>query len=67
MAETKLHLSIKKFGRETTVISVRLPVDMLKQIDETCEKTGRKRNDIIIKSISFALENLAIEDDKQGK
>ena len=56
----KFVLSAKQFRGDTAVMSIRLPSDMIKAIDKIAEETGRTRNEIIQKSIAFALENLEI-------
>ena len=38
-----------------------MPNQLIKRIDETAEISGRTRNDIIMKCIDFALDNLEIE------
>lgn len=59
--DKKLIVSAKKNKSETSVVSLRLPVDVIERIDEICEKTGRTRSEIIAMSLDFALENLVIE------
>ena len=44
MAKEKLIISPHKYGRETTVISLRITKDMLKAIDNVAAQTGRTRN-----------------------
>ena len=57
----KFKLKKKKYGTVTSIVSLRMPNELIKRIDEICEKSGRTRNELIIKSIDFALENLEIE------
>ena len=52
----------KKYCGETSVISMRLPKDMLKDIDEIAEKTGRTRNEILSLSLEFALSHMEIKE-----
>ena len=61
MSEKKLIIQSHRYGSETSVISVRLPKDMLAVIDKVAQDTGRTRNEIITKSMAFALENMEIE------
>lgn len=63
--EQKLKLTLKKYKGETNVVSLRMPVEMVEKIDEISEKTGRTRNDIIIKCIDFALDNIEIEEEEE--
>ena len=59
--DKKLKVSMKKFTGETSVVSLRMPNELITKLDAVCEKTGRTRNDLIIKSLDFALENIVIE------
>lgn len=47
------------FGK-STVVSARLPDDMVKQLDDVAQKTGRARNEIIVMAVDYALKNLEI-------
>ncbi|MCD8379147.1 MAG: ribbon-helix-helix domain-containing protein [Lachnospiraceae bacterium] len=58
MSERKLVIRSHKYSGETSVVSVRLPKDMLAEIDSIAEKTGRTRSEIIVLSMEFALENI---------
>lgn len=49
----------KRFTGESTVISCRLPKDMLKELDRVAAATGRTRNEIVSMSLEFALEHMA--------
>ena len=66
--EKKLTVSVKKYSGETSVVSLRMPDELIKKIDVVCEQTGRTRNEIIIKCLDFAIENIVIDDsDKEDK
>lgn len=56
----KLKISSKKYTGETSVISMRLPKTMIKDLDNTAEMTGRTRNEIMIICIEYALKNMEI-------
>ena len=60
MEELKFLLSPKRYKEETQVFSIRIPKDMLRDVDAVAQKTGRTRNEIITKSIEFTLEHLEI-------
>ena len=62
MQEKKLVIQSHRYGGETTVISLRLPKDMLKVIDEVASTTGRTRNEILVLSMEFALDNMEIQE-----
>lgn len=59
--DKKLKVSMKKYTGETSVVSLRMPNELISKLDSVCEKTGRTRNEPIIKSLDFALENIVIE------
>ncbi len=61
MSEKKLIIQPHKYSGETSVVSVRLPKDMLADIDSVAEKTGRTRSEIIVLSMEYALENIETE------
>lgn len=50
------------FGK-TSVVSARLPDELIKKLDEVAKQTGRTRNELIQMSIDFALKNLEISDE----
>lgn len=62
MEKKKLIIQPHRYGGETTVISLRLPKEMQKVIDEAAAATGRTRNEIIVLSLEYALENMVIEE-----
>lgn len=62
MEKKKLIIQPHRYGGETTVISLRLPKEMQKVIDEVAAATGRTRNEIMVLSLEFALENMVIEE-----
>ena len=64
MVDKKLIISSKKFRGNSSVVSVRLPDDMIVRLDLIAEQTGRTRNEIIQKCLVFAIENLEIENRK---
>ena len=49
------------FGK-TSVVSARLPDDMIKRLDEISKETGRTRNELISLCIDFALKNIEISE-----
>ena len=50
----------KKYLGETAVISMRIPKDMLADIDKAAEVSGRTRNEILSMSLEFALNHMEI-------
>lgn len=47
------------FGK-TSVVSARLPDDMISELDKVAQQTGRTRNELIQMCIDFALQRLEI-------
>ena len=64
MPEKKLVISPKKFRGDSTVVSVRLPNDMIEKLDDIAEQTGRTRNEIIQKCLTYSIENIEVADKK---
>ena len=64
MTNKKLVISSKKFRGDSSVVSVRLPNDMIEKLDEIAEQTGRTRNEIIQKCLAFSIENIEVTDNK---
>lgn len=62
MQKPKLQITQKKYTEETAIISMRMPKDMLRDIDAVASKTGRTRNEILMLSMEFALDNIEISD-----
>ena len=61
MAEKKLVIASKKFRGESSVVSVRLPNELIRHLDTIAEETGRTRNELIQTCLEFALGNLEID------
>ena len=59
--EKKLVIQPQKYGGETSVVSMRMPKNMLADIDKVAAETGRTRNEIMMLSMEFALEHMEIE------
>ena len=62
MTNEKLIISSKKYRGDSTVISIRLPDELVKALDKIAEETGRTRNEVIQKCLSFAVDNLEIKE-----
>lgn len=59
--EKKLTIEQKKYKGETFVVSARLPIELVKEIDKIANETGRTRNEILVLCLEFSLENLEIK------
>lgn len=60
--DEKLVIGPHKYGGDTSVISMRIPKEMLLELDRIALETGRTRNEILMLSIEFALERIEIGD-----
>lgn len=60
MSEPVFRIPQKKYGGDTTVISVRLSRALLKDIDKVADLSGRNRNEILTMSLEFALQHTEI-------
>ena len=60
MDKPKLQIKPKKYTAESTIMSMRIPKDMIRDLDAVAAKTGRTRNEIIAMSLEFALANMEI-------
>lgn len=60
MSEPVLRISPKKYSGETTIVSMRMSKELLKDIDNIAKVTGRNRNEIMAMSLEFALNHMEI-------
>ena len=65
MAGKKLFIPSKRYKGDTSVVSARLPNELIKDLDRIAEDTGRNRNEIMMLCLEFAIDNL--ETDTDGK
>ena len=49
--DDKFIIRAKKNYGETSVVSCRMPNDVLKQLDKVSARTGRTRNELILKCV----------------
>lgn len=56
----KFIVRTKKVYGENTVVSCRMPVELVDKLDKIGCKTGRTRNELILKCVEFALDKLEI-------
>lgn len=62
MPDKTLKITIKKYQGNSSVVSIRLPNELISSLDEISKMTGRTRNDIVQKCLEFAIENMEIEE-----
>ena len=67
MDEMKLIIEKKQYKGETSVISTRLPIEVIKDLDKIASDTGRTRNDIVQLCLEFAIEKIIIKENKEWK
>lgn len=58
----KLIITPKKYTGKTSVVSTRLPDEMIKELDALSARTGKSRNELLVTMIAFALDNIEISD-----
>ena len=66
MDKPTLHITPKKYSGRSSVISVRLPSDMLADMERIAELTGRTRNEIMTISLEFALTHMDIPTENEA-
>ena len=64
MKEPVFHLTRKKYTEESTVITMRMPADMLRDIDAAAEASHRSRNEILSMALEFSLANLKVTEEE---
>ena len=61
MDDRKLVIRPKKFSGDSSVLSLRLPNELVARLDEIAESTKRTRNDIVLKCLEYAVQNIEID------
>ena len=60
MEKPTLRITPKKYAGETTIVSMRMSKELLKDIDAVAGATGRNRNEILTMSLEFAVKHTEI-------
>ena len=60
MEKPVFYIQRKKYTGESTVVSVRIPREMLREIDEAAHETGRTRNELLAAGIELSLKHMKI-------
>lgn len=63
MEKPKLIIKKKKYRGESTIVSMRIPREMLEDIDTVVKATGRTRNEILATALEFALDHMEISEE----
>lgn len=61
MSEKKLVITSKKYRGDSSVISARLPNELIRSLDMIAERTGRTRNEIIQMCLEHSVDNIEIK------
>ena len=56
----KLYIPPKKYTGESTVVSMRMPKDMMEEIDRIAKSTGRNRSELMTLFVEFAMKHMEI-------
>jgi hypothetical protein len=67
MDEPVLRIAPKKYNGETTIVSMRIAKELLKDIDYIAAITGRNRNEVLTMCLEFSLKHTEIPLDDQTK
>lgn len=62
MNTKKLIITKEKYTGKTSVVSIRIPDDMIKDLDQLSIQTGKSRNELLTIMLEFALDNLEVVD-----
>ena len=65
MVGKKLFIPLKRYKGDTSVVSARLPNELIKDLDRIAENTGRNRNEIVMLCLEFAIDNLETDTDRK--
>ena len=66
MEEKKLVLSAKKFKADsTTIISARVPTELIKKIEDLAKRTNRNRNEMVQILLSYAVDNAVVVEEEE--
>ena len=60
MSEPVFRIPRKKYGGDTTVVSMRMSKELLKDIDQIAKISCRNRNEIMTMNLEFALKHAEI-------
>ena len=60
MEKPIFQIAKKQYTGESAVISIRLPKDMLADLDEAARISGRTRNEILTMSLEFSMNHMVI-------
>ena len=65
--EKKLTIEEKRYNGETSVVSARLPIELIREVDRIAKETKRTRNEVLILCLEFSLDNIEIKNHKESE
>lgn len=60
MEEPTLRLEPKKYTGESTVVSMRMPRDMVQELDRIAASTGYTRTELVMACLEFSMNHMEI-------
>ena len=60
MEQPVFQIPQKKYREESVVISMRMPKDMLREINEAARLSSRPRNEVLMLALEFAMRHMVI-------
>lgn len=66
MEEPILRIEPKKYIGESTVVSMRMPRDMVEELDRIAADTGYTRTELLMLCLEFSMQHMEIQQ-KQAK
>lgn len=60
MEKPKLKIESKKYTGESTVVSMRMPRDMVQEIDNIAAMTGHTRTELMMLCLEFSLNHMEV-------
>lgn len=67
METPRLYIEPKCYTGESTVVSMRLPKDMIDELDAIAKRTGRTRSELMSTCLEFAMQHMEIVDNRESK
>ena len=58
MPKSKLVIPPKRYRGGTSVVSARLPDEMIENLDRVAKNTGHNRNEVITLCLEYAMDNM---------
>lgn len=59
---SRFYVSKSKYERNTSTVTLRLPDEILRALDEISQKTEMSRNELITRCIDFSVEEMLTDE-----